>query len=85
MNTENSELIPGVILLDLNMTINDGLDFLEAFKKFKETLKCIIKIFIVSYSVYEKDLIRSKKSASVKGFISMPLSPDIIRVINNAH
>jgi CheY-like chemotaxis protein len=85
LNTETSELIPGVILLDLNMPVNDGLDFLEAFKTFKETLRCIIKIYVVSYSIDEKDLFRSKQYASVKDFISMPLLPDIIRTINNAY
>jgi two-component system chemotaxis response regulator CheY len=84
-NTENSELIPGVILLDLNMPVIDGWDFLEAFETLKEKLKSIIKIYIVSSSVDEKDLIRSKQYASVKGFISKPLSPDIIRTIINAH
>lgn len=84
-NTENSELIPGVILLDLNMPVIDGWDFLEAFETLKEKLKSVIKIYIVSSSVDEKDLIRSKQYASVKGFISKPLSPDIIRTIINAH
>lgn len=84
-NTENIELIPGVILLDLNMPVIDGWDFLEAFETLKEKLKSIIKIYIVSSSVDEKDLIRSKQYASVKGFISKPLTPDIIRTIINAH
>jgi CheY-like chemotaxis protein len=84
-NKENGELLPGVILLDLNMPVVDGWDFLEAFETLKIKLKSIIRIYIVSSSVDEKDLVRSKQYASVKGFISKPLSSDIIRSIINAN
>jgi two-component system, chemotaxis family, chemotaxis protein CheY len=84
-NIENAELLPGVILLDLNMPVVDGWDFLEAFEILNSQLKSVISIYIVSSSVDEKDLLRSKQYASVKGFISKPLTPDIIRSISEAH
>jgi two-component system chemotaxis response regulator CheY len=84
-NIDNTELLPGVILLDLNMPVVDGWDFLEAFEVLKLQLKSVISIYIVSSSVDENDLIRSKQYASVKGFISKPLTPDIIRSISEAH
>jgi len=78
-NTENAEVLPDVILLDLNMPVVDGWDFLEAFGKFESRLSKSIRIFIVTSSVDEKDKLRSQTFSSVKGFISKPLSPDIIR------
>jgi CheY-like chemotaxis protein len=84
-NIDNTELLPGVILLDLNMPVVDGWDFLEAFEVLKLQLKSVISIYIVSSSVDENDLIRSKQYASVKGFISKPLTPDIIRSISEAY
>ena len=78
-NIENDEMLPDVILLDLNMPVLDGWDFLELFEKFKQNLKKDIRVFIVSSSVDEKDMLRSKLFTVVKGFISKPLSPEIIR------
>ncbi|MEJ7778711.1 MAG: response regulator [Daejeonella sp.] len=78
-NVKNLEALPDVILLDLNMPVVDGWDFLEAFEKFQQDLIKSIRIFIVTSSVDEKDKLRSQTFHSVKGFISKPLSPEIIR------
>ena len=78
-NTDVTESLPDVILLDLNMPVIDGWGFLERFDKIKTSLGKEIKIFIVSSSVDEKDISRSQSYSSVKGFISKPLTPDIIR------
>ena len=78
-NTDVTESLPDVILLDLNMPVIDGWGFLEKFDKIKTGLAKEIKIFIVSSSVDEKDISRSQSYSSVKGFISKPLTPDIIR------
>ncbi|MGV3509772.1 MAG: response regulator [Sphingobacteriaceae bacterium] len=78
-NTDVTESLPDVILLDLNMPVIDGWGFLEKFDKIKTSLAKEIRIFIVSSSVDEKDISRSQSYSSVKGFISKPLTPDIIR------
>jgi CheY-like chemotaxis protein len=78
-NVKNADALPDVILLDLNMPAMDGWDFLESFEKFQQDLIKAIKVFIVTSSVDEKDRLRSQIFSSVKGFISKPLSPDIIR------
>jgi CheY-like chemotaxis protein len=80
--TENFDFptcLPDVILLDLNMPVLDGWGFLERFKSIKENINKEIKIYIVSSSVDEKDILRSKAFSFVNGFISKPLSPDIIK------
>ncbi|SDM23359.1 Response regulator receiver domain-containing protein [Daejeonella rubra] len=78
-NSEDHAKLPDVILLDLNMPVVDGWDFLESFEIFRQDLKKAVRVFIVTSSVDEKDIARSKLFASVKGFISKPLTPDIIR------
>ncbi|WP_207421880.1 response regulator [Desertivirga brevis] len=78
-NVQNTEALPDVILLDLNMPVVDGWDFLEKFDTFRSSLIKTIKIYIVSSSVDEKDILRSQSYAYVHGFISKPLSPDILR------
>jgi two-component system, chemotaxis family, chemotaxis protein CheY len=78
-NHADSAALPDVILLDLNMPVVDGWDFLEVFETFYKNLKKQIRIFIVTSSVDEKDKLRAQEYSTVKGFISKPLSPDIIR------
>lgn len=84
-NKKNEETLPDVILLDLNMPVIDGWDFLDIFETLIKEFKKGIRVFIVSSSVDEKDVLRSKTYVAVKGFISKPLSPDIIRSIKEAY
>lgn len=78
-NFSNLDFLPDVILLDLNMPVMDGWDFLEKFEKNNSNFKKDIRVFIVSSSVDEKDISRSQTFPSVKGFISKPLNPEIIK------
>ena len=78
-NKTNRDELPDVILLDLNMPVLDGWDFLDLYEEFRHEIVTVIRIFIVTSSVDEKDILRSKNYSSVTGFISKPLTPDIIR------
>lgn len=78
-NKKNPATLPDVILLDLNMPIMDGWDFLDIFEKICHELEKTIRIFVVTSSVDEKDILRAQSYPSVTGFISKPLSPESIR------
>lgn len=78
-NVNMPDNLPDVILLDLNMPEVDGWDFLEIFETMQQDFQKAIRVFIVTSSVDEKDRLRSAVFTSVKGFISKPLSPEIIR------
>jgi CheY-like chemotaxis protein len=78
-NKDNKDQLPDVILLDLNMPVIDGWDFLELFETFRYEVAKTIRIYIVTSSVDEKDIMRAQNYTAVTGFISKPLSPDIIR------
>ncbi|MXV14617.1 response regulator [Hufsiella ginkgonis] len=83
LNAEDDSAMPDVILLDLNMPVFDGWDFLDNFGIVAPCLHKPLRIYIVTSSVDEKDRIRSQTYPYVNGFISKPLSPDIIRSTRN--
>ncbi|MDB5230909.1 MAG: response regulator [Chitinophagaceae bacterium] len=71
-NTDDSA--PVLILLDLNMPVMDGWDFLENYMKdyaedFKET-----KIVILSSSINPEDFAKAKQYSIVVDFINKPLT-----------
>lgn len=72
------ELLPDLILLDLNMPIMDGWEFLDEFEKIKTGLSKQIRIQVLTSSVNEDDVVRVKQYSSVHGYLTKPLNRDII-------
>ena len=72
--------LPQVILLDLNMPIMDGWQFLDEFSKIvsKEQLK----LYIITSSVDPKDIGKAKEYSIVTDFISKPVTLDILNNIS---
>lgn len=64
--------MPDVILLDLNMPIMDGWQFLDEFIKVKPSKK--VTLFIVSSSIDTADLKKAKEYELVSDYIIKPLS-----------
>lgn len=69
-----------VILLDLNMPLMNGFEFIEAFKKLES--KHLPKIVVVSSSLDVDDQARCQ-SLGVKQFVNKPLSIDYLQTLIN--
>src|SRR5690606_14962211 len=70
----DKELLPEVILLDINMPILDGWGFLEEFILLKPSIGKKITIYVVSTSISPYDLERAKNIAEVSDFIIKPIT-----------
>lgn len=68
------EMLPDVILLDLNMPVIDGWMFLEEFAKVKERLAKVAKIYIITSSVDFNDMAKAKKIPDVQEYIVKPVT-----------
>ena len=77
----SDENLPDVILLDLNMPVMDGWQFLEEFIKIPKKKQIII--YIVTSSVDPEDLNKVKSYDSVKNYIVKPLSTERFKEILN--
>lgn len=58
-NKDIPKLLPDVILLDINMPIMDGWEFMNAFIAIKWQLSKQVKIFMVSSSIANQDIEKS--------------------------
>lgn len=65
-------LLPQLILLDLNMPVMNGWDFLNTIQNDESYQK--IHVVILSSTVDPADFEKTKNYAMVKGFISKPLT-----------
>lgn len=75
----DKETLPEVILLDLNMPIMDGWQFLDEFTQVKVDKK--ITVYIVSSSIDPLDYEKTKKYNHIENYIIKPVQTDDLKTI----
>jgi CheY-like chemotaxis protein len=80
-NIANSQDLPDVIFLDINMPIMDGWQFLEEYIMLKPRLGKKIIIYMVSSSIDPVDLNRAKKISEISDYIIKPVTPQMLEGI----
>ena len=80
----DEEYIPDIILLDINMTIMDGWEFMEEIKRIKSKISKQIIIYIVSSSIAIEDRNKSKTFSEITGYIAKPISvKDLLAIVQS--
>ncbi len=71
--------MPDFILLDINMPIMNGWEFLDTYERLNIDPHGKSKIYIISSSVFSNDINKAKSYPVVKDFVSKPLNVEKIR------
>jgi CheY-like chemotaxis protein len=70
--------IPQIILLDINMPIMDGWDFLGELEKIDTDIKSKTAIYLLTSSIDDRDIARANKISLVKDYVVKPVDDDKI-------
>jgi CheY-like chemotaxis protein len=70
--TLDQENFPHLVLIDINMPVLNGWEFLDAYAELNINKR--VDMYMLSSSVYENDIEKAKTYLKVRGFISKPLS-----------
>jgi len=73
-HAEAPDSLPNIILLDVNMPIMDGFQFIEEYEKFSTEIKSAIKVFMISSSIHTTDIDRAKKNPEISDYITKPIN-----------
>lgn len=84
LDNNESEVLPDVILLDLNMPSITGWGFVELFEAMSSSLAKPIDIIILTSTIQQSDIERASQYCSVKGLIPKPLTLTLLKDILNS-
>lgn len=77
----NSETLPDIIFLDIDMPIMDDWQFLDEFIPLKTDIEKQIIIYIVTSSDHPMDVTKAKDMSEVKGYIIKPITTENFNTI----
>lgn len=82
---KNQTQLPDILLLDINMPIMDGWEFLDLFKPLLETIDKKISIYIATSSIAENDKLKAKSYSIVKDYLLKPIDQQILNTLIDEH
>lgn len=82
LNYTDTDLLPSVLFLDINMPVLDGFQFLDEFNALPQLLNKQIKIVLLSSSSNPSDIKKASQYKQVVKFLHKPLTKEALYTIN---
>ena len=85
MIIEHEDIYPKLILLDLNMPVMGGWEFLDNFSKNRYTeVFQSIKVIVLSSTIDPDDVEKSKTYPMVMDFMSKPITTEMLEILKES-
>lgn len=77
-NRNNHENLPEIILLDIYMPRMDGIEFIDKLDELDIQCGKKCKICVVSSSINDNDILRTKLNTNVYKYTTKPITPEFL-------
>ena len=78
INKNTPENLPEIIFLDIYMPLVDGFQFMELFNKIESKLLRNCRVCIVSSSIDNHDIVRTKRDKNIFTFVTKPITTEFL-------
>ena len=80
----SGESLPDIVLLDINMPLMDGWQFIWEFKKLLPEVPKKIALYIASSSITIEDRMKSKAFPEITDYLVKPIEPHtLLQIVEN--
>ena len=70
--------LPEIILLDINMPIMNGWEFMEAFMKLMPRITTKTTVYISSSSIAAEDRMKAQENVAIESYLTKPLENETL-------
>ena len=80
-HVDHAEMLPDILIVDINMPFLDGWQFLDAFNGLRERMAKPIDIYMVSSSNDDRDMKRARSTVGVRDYVEKPITKEKLALI----